>query len=71
MLNPLRQAERYDPPGDYTRRGVPELAGLDQSRRPPAVAPRRIGAARARPATTDLDTARRRFHEQRRLALDI
>lgn len=28
VLNPLRQADRYDPGGDYVRRWVPELAHL-------------------------------------------
>ncbi|MET7395488.1 deoxyribodipyrimidine photo-lyase [Dactylosporangium sp. NPDC005572] len=28
-FNPIRQAERYDPSGDYVRRYVPELADLD------------------------------------------
>jgi deoxyribodipyrimidine photo-lyase len=28
VLNPLRQAERFDPQGDYVRRWVPELAQL-------------------------------------------
>ncbi|MGA5823332.1 cryptochrome/photolyase family protein [Kitasatospora sp. NPDC094028] len=28
VLNPLRQADRYDPTGDYVRRWVPELAHL-------------------------------------------
>ena len=28
VLNPLRQAERYDPSGDYVRRWVPELAHI-------------------------------------------
>ncbi|WP_316528799.1 cryptochrome/photolyase family protein [Kitasatospora brasiliensis] len=28
VLNPLRQADRYDPDGAYVRRWVPELAGL-------------------------------------------
>jgi deoxyribodipyrimidine photo-lyase len=28
VLNPLRQAERFDPDGAYVRRHVPELAGL-------------------------------------------
>jgi deoxyribodipyrimidine photo-lyase len=28
VLNPLRQAERYDPDGAYVRRYVPELAGI-------------------------------------------
>lgn len=27
-LNPLRQAQRFDPEGDYVRRYVPELASL-------------------------------------------
>ena len=29
VLNPLRQAERFDPSGDYVRRYVPELAELE------------------------------------------
>ena len=29
VLSPLRQAERYDPVGDYVRRYVPELAGVE------------------------------------------
>jgi deoxyribodipyrimidine photo-lyase len=29
VLNPMRQARRFDPDGDYVRRYVPELAGLD------------------------------------------
>jgi deoxyribodipyrimidine photo-lyase len=28
MFNPLRQAERFDPRGDYVRRYLPELAGV-------------------------------------------
>jgi deoxyribodipyrimidine photo-lyase len=28
VLNPVRQAQRYDPNGDYVRRWVPELAGI-------------------------------------------
>ncbi|WP_030167264.1 cryptochrome/photolyase family protein, partial [Spirillospora albida] len=31
-MNPLRQAARFDPRGDYVRRYVPELAGIDGSR---------------------------------------
>ena len=31
VLNPLRQAARYDPQGDYVRRHVPELADLADS----------------------------------------
>ncbi|GAB7029974.1 deoxyribodipyrimidine photo-lyase [Streptomyces sp. NPDC021749] len=41
MLNPLVQAARFDPEGEYVRRWVPELAGLDG----PAVhRPWRLGA---------------------------
>lgn len=29
VLAPLRQAERFDPQGDYVRRYVPELAGVE------------------------------------------
>ncbi|HKG35022.1 MAG TPA: deoxyribodipyrimidine photo-lyase [Solirubrobacterales bacterium] len=29
VFNPLRQAKRFDPDGDYVRRYVPELAGID------------------------------------------
>src|SRR5690606_7645436 len=42
-VNPVRQARRYDPRGDYVRRWVPELAGVDGPavhepwRLPPAV----------------------------------
>jgi len=32
VMNPLRQARRFDPAGDYVRRYVPELAGLDPAR---------------------------------------
>ena len=29
IFNPIRQAHRFDPDGDYVRRYVPELAGID------------------------------------------
>jgi len=32
VMNPLRQAQRFDKHGDYVRRYVPELAGLDAGR---------------------------------------
>lgn len=32
VLNPLRQAERFDPDGDYVRRWVPELAHISGAR---------------------------------------
>lgn len=31
VMNPIRQARRYDPTGDYVRRYVPELADVDTS----------------------------------------
>jgi deoxyribodipyrimidine photo-lyase len=31
VLNPLRQAQRFDPKGEYVRRYVPELEGLTTS----------------------------------------
>jgi len=45
VLNPLRQAQRFDRAGQYVRRYVPELAGLDPAwfqapwRLPPRVRP--------------------------------
>ena len=68
VLNPLRQAERYDPTGDYTRRWVPELADLDNPR--DVHQPWRLGGNRLRelgyPAPlVDLDAARERFEQQR------
>ncbi|WP_369185480.1 deoxyribodipyrimidine photo-lyase [Streptomyces sp. Y1] len=55
VLNPLRQADRYDPAGDYVRRWVPELAHLpgpavhrpwllDGDYPPPIVAPEELTA---------------------------
>ncbi|WP_021596947.1 cryptochrome/photolyase family protein [Actinomadura welshii] len=32
VMNPLRQASRFDPGGDYVRRHVPELAGIEGPR---------------------------------------
>jgi deoxyribodipyrimidine photo-lyase len=32
VMNPLRQAQRFDQAGEYVRRYVPELAGLDPAR---------------------------------------
>ncbi len=31
-MNPLRQAQRFDPAGEYVRRYVPELASLPAAR---------------------------------------
>jgi deoxyribodipyrimidine photo-lyase len=30
MFNPMTQQERFDPDGEYVRRWVPELAGVDR-----------------------------------------
>lgn len=67
VLNPQRQAERYDPRGDYVRRYVPELRGIDG----PAVhAPwklpddQRRGLSYPEPIV-DLDFGRRRFLDAR------
>ncbi|HEY2173098.1 MAG TPA: deoxyribodipyrimidine photo-lyase [Mycobacteriales bacterium] len=63
VLNPVRQAARYDPDGDYVRRWVPELADLEA----PAIhRPWRLDAGdprrRGYPAPIlDLDTARPRL----------
>ena len=45
VLNPLRQAARFDPDGEYVRRYVPELASLGA---PDVHAPWRLPAARRR-----------------------
>lgn len=68
VLNPLRQAERFDPAGDYVRRWVPELAGVTD---PKAVhQPWRLGQPALRrlgypPPIVDLDAARDRFQHAR------
>jgi deoxyribodipyrimidine photo-lyase len=67
VLNPLRQAERFDPEGDYVRRHVPELAAVEG----PAVhAPWRLSAeVRATldypEPIVDLTEGRRRFLDAR------
>jgi deoxyribodipyrimidine photo-lyase len=74
VLNPLRQAERYDPTGAYVRRWVPELAGLENPRE--AHQPWRLGTSKLRrlgypSPIVDLDTARNRFRAARQLTLDL
>ncbi len=74
VLNPLRQAERYDPTGRYVRRWVPELAGLENPRE--AHQPWRLGTSTLRrlgypSPIVDLDTARNRFRAARQLTLDL
>lgn len=74
VLNPLRQAERFDPTGDYVRRWVNELADLDNSK--DVHQPWRLGNTALRklgyPAPiVDLDKARDRFTHARQLTLDF
>lgn len=71
VLNPLRQAERYDPDGSYVRRWIPELAHLDNPRE--VHQPWRLGAETLNSLgypvpIVDLDTARERFHQHRKPA---
>ena len=73
VLNPVRQSERYEPNGDYIRRWVPELDSL----RPADIhQPWRLGGTELRrrhypPPIVDLDSARDRFHQARRLGRSI
>ena len=71
VLNPLRQAERYDPDGTYVRRWIPELAVLDDPRE--LHQPWRLGTnmlnSLGYPAPiVDLDAARERFQQHRQRA---
>ncbi|QUH02522.1 deoxyribodipyrimidine photo-lyase [Saccharopolyspora erythraea] len=63
VLNPLRQADRYDPGGDYVRRWVPELAGLGAGdvHRPWRLGDDELGRLGYPPPIVDLDQARERF----------
>jgi deoxyribodipyrimidine photo-lyase len=68
VLNPLRQAARYDPDAAYVRRYVPELADIKDAK--DAHQPWRLGEAELRRRgypgpMVDLDGARRRFLEAR------
>lgn len=64
VLNPLRQAERYDPDGTYVRRWVPELADVDDRH---VHQPWRLGfeAPDYPPPIVDIDEARARFQAAR------
>jgi deoxyribodipyrimidine photo-lyase len=67
VFNPLRQAERFDPTGDYVRRYVPELAGVAGSavHRPWTLDPK-VRARLAYPdPIVDHDTAVARFRAAR------
>ncbi len=63
VLNPLRQAERFDPEGDYVRRHVPELAEVaGPAVHTPWKLPAEVRKAIDYPEPiVDLDEARRRF----------
>lgn len=63
VLNPLRQAERYDPNGEYVRRYVPELSDLDgdEIHRPWRLPGSRRSTLRYPSPIVDLDEARERF----------
>ncbi|TDC63354.1 cryptochrome/photolyase family protein [Streptomyces hainanensis] len=64
VLNPLTQARRFDPRGEYVRRWVPELAGLAG---PSAHRPWRAAAdVDYPPPIVELTAAAERFHAARR-----
>jgi deoxyribodipyrimidine photo-lyase len=68
IFNPVLQGERFDPQGDYVRRFVPELAGLDAGviHKPWTAKPRELAAAGVElgltypPPMVDHDWARQR-----------
>lgn len=56
IFNPVRQAERFDPNGDFVRRMIPELAGADKKQ---VLEPWKFGGVEGYPAPMiDLNTAR-------------
>ncbi len=67
VLNPLAQAKRYDPRGDYVRRYVPELAGIDGAavHRPWQLDPETRSHLDYPDPIVDLDEARDRFRSAR------
>ncbi|TWF95598.1 cryptochrome/photolyase family protein [Saccharopolyspora dendranthemae] len=69
VLNPVRQAERYDSSGDYVRRWVPELADLDNPRdlhQPWRLGTDALGKLGYPAPIVDLEAARDRFQQHRR-----
>jgi deoxyribodipyrimidine photo-lyase len=68
-LNPLAQAHRRDPDGDYVRRWVPELAGVEGGAvHEPWKLPREVREQLDYPERiVDLDEAHQRFREARGL----
>jgi deoxyribodipyrimidine photo-lyase len=67
VLNPLAQARRRDPEGDYVRRWVPELAGVAGRRvhEPWTLPADERDALDYPPPIVDLDEAHRAFHAAR------
>lgn len=67
VLNPLRQAERFDPDGAYVRRHVEELSGVDGARvhRPWDLPDDERAALDYPQPLVDLDEARRAFLDAR------
>jgi deoxyribodipyrimidine photo-lyase len=67
VVNPLAQARRFDPQGDYVRRYVPELGRLEgASVHEPWRAPRRLVPSAYRRPIVDHARAAARFRERRR-----
>jgi len=67
VLNPVRQAERFDPDGDYVRRYVEELSGVEGAAvHEPWKLPEDVRARLDYPEPlVDLDVGRRRFLDAR------
>jgi deoxyribodipyrimidine photo-lyase len=67
VLNPIRQAERFDPDGDYVRRHLPELRGVEGRRvHTPWRLPDDVRRGLDYPAPmVELDEARERFLDAR------
>lgn len=71
VLNPLAQARRFDPHGDYVRRYVPELRGLEAgSVHEPWKASRRLVSSAYPPPIVDHGTAAARFRARRQRSTD-
>lgn len=68
VLNPLRQAERYDPDGDYVRRYVDELSSVSgpDVHRPWTLPESRLATLDYPAPLVDLDQARRAFLDARK-----
>jgi deoxyribodipyrimidine photo-lyase len=67
VLNPMRQAIRFDPRGDYVRRYVSELAELPSSQihRPWTLDSRALRGLRYPPPIVDLGESAHRFRRAR------